>query len=154
MGEVYVRGYFYISGGLPLVSTGDRFYFIRLVGASSTLVYAGIRRSGGVDSWVIYVRNGANWNGYVTNASAPLPAMGSWVCVELHWKNDATQGLAELYVNGVKIISITGINTATYGNAMRIDFGMPYSYEANARPTNTITIYADSAVIDNKYVGP
>jgi len=154
IGEVFVRGYFNISGGLPLVSNGDRFYLLRLVGGTTSLIYAGIRRNGGVDSWVIYVRNGANWMGYVSNASAPLPVMGSWVCVELHWKSDATQGLAELYINGVKIISVTGINTANYGNAMRIDFGMPYSYEANARPTNTITIYADSAVIDNKYVGP
>jgi hypothetical protein len=151
--EVYVRGYFYLGGGLPLVSNGDRVYFLRLVGTQN-LVYAGIRRNNGVDSWVLYVRNGASWMDWVSNSTAPLPQMGSWVSVELHWKNDAAQGLAELYVNGVRVISVTGINTASYGNAVRVDFGMPYSYSATARATNRLTIYADSAVIDNKYIGP
>jgi len=152
-GEIYVRGYFYINSGLPLVNNGDRFYLLRLAG-SQNLVYAGIRRSNGVDRWVIYVRNGANWRDYSSNTSAPVPKTGVWYSVELHWKMSSTAGLAELYINGVKIISVTGTNTASYGNAVRIDFGIPYSFEANARASNRITIYADSAVIDNKYISP
>jgi hypothetical protein len=139
---------------LPLVANGDRFYLIRLAGTSANLVYAGVYRNNGVDSWVIYVRNGASWIGYATNASAAAPQMNSWTSVELHWKSDSTAGLAELYVNGVKILSVTGINTAYYGNAVRVDFGMPYSNEASSRTSNTVTVYADSAVIDNKYINP
>jgi hypothetical protein len=113
-------------------------------------VYAGIRRDNGVDRWIIYVRNGANWLNYVSNATAPLPQMGSWVSIELHWKMSSTAGLAELYVNGVKVISVTGINTASYGNAVRVDFGLPYAMGVQ----NNITIYSDSAVISQKYIGP
>jgi len=148
MGEVYVRGYFNISSGLPLIDNGDRFYLLRLVG-SQNLVYAGIRRDGGVDRWVVYVRNGANWMGW-TSAATPLPQKGKWVCVELHWKMSSTAGIVELYIDGAKIITVTGINTTSYGNATRVDFGLVYANGVQ----NSLTIYADSAAINNTYISP
>ena len=147
LGEVYVRGYFNISSGLPLTDNSDRFYVLRLAG-SQTLAYAGIMREGGVDKWVILVRNGANWMNW-KSATTPLPQKGTWVCVELHWKRDSTQGLAELYIGGVKIIAVSGINTAYYGNATRVDFGLPYAWGVE----KNINIYGDSAKISNTYVG-
>jgi hypothetical protein len=145
--EVYVRGYFNISGGLPLVDNSDRLYFLRLVGGQ-TLVYTGIMREGGVDRWVILVRNGANWMNW-KSAATPSPQMGTWVCVELHWKSDATQGLAELYINGVKIVWVTGINTAYYGKATRVDFGLPYAIGVQKK----VIIQGDSAKISKTYIG-
>jgi hypothetical protein len=151
LGEAYVRGYFYISSGLPLIDNGDRLYLLRLAGTqiTQTLVYAGIRRDSGVDRWVVYVRNGANWYGYVSNSSAPLPQTGKWTCVELHWKMSSTQGLVELYVNNVKIISVSGINTGYYGNAARVDFGLPYAGSVQ----KSVVVYADDACISQSYIG-
>jgi hypothetical protein len=143
-----VRGYFYIGSGLPLIDNGDALYLLRLAG-TRTLAYAGIRRYSGVDRWVVYVRNGANWYGYVSNSSAPLPQTGKWICVELHWKMSSTQGLVELYVNNVKIISVSGINTGYYGNAARVDFGLPYVGDVQ----KSILVYADDARISQSYIG-
>jgi hypothetical protein len=148
LGEAYVRGYFYIGSGLPLTDNGDRLYLIRFTG-TQILAYAGIRRESGVDKWVIYVRNGANWYGYVSNSSAPLPQTGKWICVELHWKMSSTQGLVELYVNNVKIISVTGINTGYYGNATRVDFGLPYVGDVQ----KSLSVYADDACISQSKIG-
>ena len=148
VGEAYVRGHFYISSSLPLTDKGDRFFLLRLAGIQD-MAYAGIRRESGVDRWVVYVRNGINWYGYVSNASAPLPQTGKWTCVELHWKMSETQGLVELYVNNVKIITVSGINTSYYGNAKRVDFGLPYLRDVQ----KNIVVYADDACISQSYIG-
>lgn len=148
LGEAYVRGYFYIGSVLPLTDNGDRLYLLRL-GGSQTLAYVGIRRDLGVERWVVDVRNGANWFGYVSNSSAPLPQNNKWICVELHWKMSSTQGLVELYVNNVKIMSVSGINTGYYGNATVVDFGL--SYVGGVQ--KSILVYADDARISQSYIG-
>lgn len=148
LNEAYVKGSFYITSGLPLLYNGDRFYLIGLQGTSNQ-VYAGVWRTAGIDRWVIHAKNGTNWMNFVTNTSAPLPSTNRWVTIELHWKESSTTGLVELYVNGVKIITVTGINTASYGNTTRIDFGLAYAYLRK-----NITIYGDDATISNTYVAP
>jgi len=149
MDEVYVRGYFYLESGLPLVDEGDRFYLLRLAGTSQNLVYAGIRRDGGVDKWMVYARNGANWMDWTYNDTV-LPETGRWICVELHWKLDSAAGLVELYVDGSKIIEVTGIDTDNYGNAVRVEFGLIYASGVQ----NSLTVYGDCAVVSQTYVGP
>jgi uncharacterized repeat protein (TIGR02543 family) len=149
--EVYVRGYFNIGGSLPLNDNGDRFYFIRLLAGNGQtgLAYAGIRRDNGVDEWVLYALNGytAVW----TYAQSPLPQNGVWYSVELHWKlGGSGAGVVQLYLDGVKIIEVTGINTAYFGNARRVDFGL---VQATLVQKN-LAIYADGAVVSQSYVGP
>jgi len=146
--EVYVRGYFYIETGLPLMHEGDRFYLIRLGGATQNLAYMGIRRDNGVDQWMLYVRNGGNWMNWI-HAANPLPQQGIWYSVELHWKMSSTGGLVELYINGTRILQVQNINTAYWGNAKRIDFGLPYI----SSPQNNLAIYGDCAVVSGSYVG-
>jgi hypothetical protein len=147
LSEVYVRGYFNISSGLPFVDNSDRLYLLRLVGGQN-LVYAGIMRERGIDKWVILVRNGANWMNW-KSAITPLPKMGTWVCVELHWKRDPTQGVAELYIDGSKVIAVGGINTAYYGNAIRVDAGLPYAMGVQ----RNIIIQGDFVKIAKTYIG-
>jgi hypothetical protein len=147
LGEAYLGGYFNI-GGLPLVDNGDRLYLLRLSG-TQTLVYAGIRRDAGVDRWVVIVRNGASWINYASNVSATLPQTGKWFSLELHWKMSSSNGLVELYVNNIKTIVVSGVNTGYYGNATRADFGLPYLGAVQ----KSITVYADDAVISQSYVG-
>jgi len=57
--------------------------------------------------------------------------------------------LVELYVDGVKIIEISGINTAYYGSAKRVDFGLVYAFDVQ----NILTVYGDSFAISNTYIG-
>ena len=149
MNEVYVRGYFAIERGLPLVDNSDRLYFLRLGGASQNLVYVGIRRDGGVDKWMVYARNGAGWMDW-TYADSPVAEKWRWYCVELHWKQHSAAGMIELYVDGAKVLEINGINTAYYGSAKQVDFGLIYASDVQ----NTLTIYGDDCVVSQSYVGP
>ena len=149
MNEVYARGYFYVAGGLPLADNGDRFYFLRLRGDSQNLIYAGIRRDGGVDKWVIYGRNGARWMGWIYSSTL-VAETSRWYCVELHWKKHSTAGLIELYVDGAKILEIDRINTAYYGNAKQVNFGLIYA----ASVQNSLIIYGDRCEVYQSYIGP
>jgi hypothetical protein len=48
---------------------------------------------------------------YFSTASPPL---NTWHCVEVHWKKDSVNDVGELWVNGVKVPSLIGRNTAAY----------------------------------------
>ena len=149
MNEAYVSGYFYLDSSLPLTDNSDRFYFLRLLSSHQNgLVYAGIRRDGGVDKWAVYTLDlyYPSW----VYAETPLPQNGRWYHVELHWKMDSIAGLVELYVDGAKIIEVTGINTAWFGNAIRVDFGLIRATGVQ----NSLTVYGDSAVVSQSYIGP
>jgi hypothetical protein len=69
--------------------------------------------------------------------------------MEAHWKSGATDGLGELLVAGVRVCSITGRNTAYYGNVSQVRFGLPQVY--NCAST---TAYCDCAKIVKTYIGP
>jgi hypothetical protein len=62
---------------------------------------------------------------------------------------DAAAGLAELYVDGVKVIDVNGINTASYGNAVRVDFGVVNA----AGVQKSLTVYGDCVVFSRAAVG-
>lgn len=147
--DVYVRGYFYFAAGLPLTDNGDRFYVLRLMAGSQSLASVGVRRNNGVDKWVLNARSGSGSAGPVY-ATSPTVAMGRWYCVELHWKQDTAQGLIEMYVDGVKILQITGLNTAYFGKSDRLDFGL---VEA-ANVQKSLVVYGDCFVLSRAYVNP
>ena len=149
--DVYARGYFYVPFGLPLADEGDRFYFIRFRANDQSLTGAGIRRNNGVDQWIIYARDGTTWEGpeFATASTAPVIREDQWYCVELHWKRDQQNGLVELYVEGDKILEITGIDTSAYGNADELHFGLI----SVTMVQNDLTVFGDALVLSNAYVG-
>jgi hypothetical protein len=142
--ELYVRGYFYVSQS-GIVDESDRFYFIILAG-SDNVAYAGWRKVGGLVKWCLVIRNGTS---NVFSYSASSPALNQWYCVELHWKEDSANGLGELYINGAKVCSIMGRNTASYGNVTKVRLGLPAIYYCSG----TI-VYGDCAKIASTYIGP
>lgn len=149
MQEAYARGYFQIGSSGPLTDSGDRFYFMRLVAGSQSLVGVGVRQQAGKAQWVLYGRNGSAWVGpfYASNLTV---ATNHLYCLELHWKRSATQGLAEVYLDGVKILQINSINTDYYGNANRIEFGIVSAINVQ----NKLTVYADCFSLSKTYNGP
>ncbi|TFH13073.1 hypothetical protein E4H04_12635 [Candidatus Bathyarchaeota archaeon] len=68
--------------------------------------------------------------------------------MELHWKSGTSYGIAELYVDGVKVCSAANLNTAAVGTASRVYFGLPYLYNCGST-----TVYADDCVISHSYIG-
>ena len=150
--ETYARGYFYITRGLPLSDDEDRLYFLRLTAGGQSLVGAGIRRNGGVDRWVLYARNSSGW---VEPVYATSPAIQTcrWYCIELHWKQHPSQGLAEMYVNGKKVLRIEGIDTTYFGNADTIDFGLISATNVQEHVLDELVVYADCFTLSNVYIG-
>ena len=104
------------------------------------VAYGGWRQStNGNLYWHIMIRDGTTTIGsYSTNT----PALNQWYNVELHWIADATNGLGELYVDGVLVCTLTNANTANFGNATIVRFGLPEIYNCD----NTI-VYLDNAAI-------
>lgn len=143
--ELYGRGYFYVSQS-GIVDESDRFFFLVFKAGTSNVAYAGWRKIGGVVKWVLTIRHGT---GYVDVYSAASPSTNRWYCVELHWKQNTVNGMGELYVNGVRVCSITGRNTAAYGDVNQVRFGLPEIYRCAAT-----TAYSDCAKIAFAYIGP
>ena len=146
--EVYARAYFYVANGLPLADNSDRFYLTELMAGSQYLAGVGIRHNNGVDQWVIYARSGSGWVGPFYSSSSV--SEGQWYCVELHWKQSSTGGVVELFINGVRVQQITGLNTGTYGEVTSAIFGLSSATGVQ----NNLEIYADECIISRTYIGP
>jgi len=143
--ELYTRGYFYVSA-YGIADNDDRFYLIIFRAGSNTAAFAGWRQTGGVVKWNLLIRDGTGWAGAYSTTS---PSLNQWYCVELHWKKDGTNGIGELWINGLLVCSITGRNTAYYGDINRVDFGLAEIVNCGAT-----TVYGDCCVISNTYIGP
>jgi hypothetical protein len=142
--ELYARGYFYVSAS-GIAANDNRFYFLIFKAGGNPVAFAGWRMTGGVAKWNLLIRSGTGW---VTAYSAASPALNKWYCVELHWKKDATSGLGELWVDGAKVCSLTGKNTAYYGDVDRVDFGLPEIVNCGST-----TVYCDCVKLSNAYIG-
>ncbi|MGD6934074.1 MAG: LamG-like jellyroll fold domain-containing protein [Candidatus Bathyarchaeia archaeon] len=145
LGEVYIKAYVYVDQS-GIADNADRFYFIQMMAGGNMLAYGGWRQdSSGNLHWHLMIRDGTTTVGAY---SIETPATDTWYLVELHWKADASAGLGELFVNGNLVASITGRNTANYGNATTARVGIPELY--NCAPT---TVYVDDVTISSAQGG-
>jgi len=147
--DIYVRGYYKIPLGLSLRDNSDRLYLIQFLSGSELLTGAGIRRDNGVDKWIIFGRDGTSWVD-PEYSSSPSVNGYTWYCVELHWKRSTTNGIIELYVNGNKILDITGINTDRYGNVNGVKTGIVMGTNLQ----QDVIVYSDNMIISDGYIGP
>ena len=143
-GELHARGYFYVSKS-GLVTEGSRFYLITFNAAADIAVaYAGWRRIGGVVKWTLAAKDGTVT---VYNYSTVIPQLNRWYCVELHWKKDSANGLAEMWVDGAKVLSLARKNTAAYPGVAFANFGLAWTYQCG--PTS---VYCDCARMSATYI--
>jgi hypothetical protein len=144
MGTVCARGYFYIASGLPLDDNGDRFALIAFGAGGTTLASFRIFRSGGVDRFNIIGCNGTN--SYPTSGTDVFyPVIGRWYCIEFYAKIDSTAGEYRASINGVKLLSITNVNTAVLGNVSKVYWGIASSISVQ----HSVQVCADNAQISN-----
>jgi hypothetical protein len=143
--ELYARGYFYVSES-GLAADGDRTYFIVFKAGSSNIAYAGWRRDAGTVKWWLTLRQGTDY--IDVPATATSPSSGRWYCVELHWVEDASNGLAEMWVDGVLVCSSTGKDTGFFGSMSSVAIGLA---EAKAGST---TLHVDCVKTAGTYVNP
>ena len=144
--EIYARGYFAIDQGLPMSDNDDRLYFIRLTCDDESLAGIGIKRDKGVDKFVLYTRNKTLWP---EKTIAFNYEMKTYHCFELHWKMNSQQGLAEMFVDGKKILEIKSLDTSYFGKVNIAQFGIIYTKSIQ----NGITVYGDNFKLSKTYVG-
>jgi hypothetical protein len=143
--ELYASGYFFVSSS-GIAANDNRFYLLIFKAGSQSVAFAGWRMTGGVVKWNLLIRHGTGWT---TVYSTTSPVLNQWYSVELHWKEDATNGFAELWVDGVRVCFASGKNTAYYGDVNRVEFGLPEL--VNCGPT---TVYGDSCVVSKARIAP
>ena len=142
---LYLRGNFYVNAS-GLVEEGDRFYLLGIFAGSNGLAYAGWRKTGGVVKWCLVIKNGTTTL-YAYSTSSPL--LDKWYYAELHWARSTSAGHGELWVDGSKVITISGKNTAAYGDANSVRFGLPLLVGCGSSK-----VYGDCCVVSTAYVGP
>lgn len=133
--DVHVSGAFRVARS-GLSSDSSSFSMMLLSASGNNVAYAGWRMMGGVAKWYLLIRSGT---GTVSAYSTSSPMMNTWYNLELHWRNGATSGLGELYVNGVRVATISGRNTSAYGNVNQVRIGIP-----RAMSSSGTVLYADS----------
>jgi hypothetical protein len=137
LADAYARGYIRIAGSTQLTDEGDKFSLIRFTDGSQSLANVGVKREGGVNKWMLY---GAGQ----TVTSSVTVSTERWYSIEVHY--NAAQGLAELYVDGTKVLQLT-VNT--HNTATHADFGLISSTYVQ----NPVTIYGDCFKISSQYIG-
>jgi len=145
--EVNVRGYFYLENGLP-VDEEDRSYFIRLKSNNEWLASIGIRKVNNVNQWVLYARDGDTWPG-PRFSQQPNVELGRWYSIELSWKK-SVEGSVDVFINGQKMIGLSGIDTSYFGNVDAVEVGIT----PNVNNLNGLVVYVDDLVISTDYIGP
>ena len=146
--EVYARAYFYIVSGLPLDDNYDRFGLIAFeIGGNLQSTFR-VYRSGNVDRFSIV---GLTNTGSVQNSTdAVSPVEGRWYCLEFYIKVHNTTGEYRAWINGVERITITNVNTASYGSGVgRVRFGLT----AIVNVQHYVEAYSDTAAISTRYIG-
>jgi len=142
--ELYARGYFRVASS-GIVNNDDRFYFIVFRAGGYGVAFAGWRKVVGIVKWDLVIREGTGW---LHASSTSSPSLNQWYCVELHWKKDVASGLGELWVDGSKVCSITGKNTAALGDVNLVRFGL------DIPKCGSILAYGDCAKMATAYIGP
>lgn len=90
---------------------------------TSALIYVGIERDyEGLYRWVL-VLGTALGPDFQSFYSLPFMPDDQKHDIRLHWKSDAVDGYAELFVDGVKVVETSHINTSFAGNARFLHVG-------------------------------
>jgi hypothetical protein len=143
--EIYLRSYVkVVSNGL--YDNGDVLHLIRLRTGSEDVLSAGWRRTSSGIRWNLWIRDGSGYS-YAYSSSAPVT--NEWYNVEVYWLKSGSSGKGVLYVNGSPVITITGKNTANYGDVTQVSFGIAEAI--NAAYTK---VYGDTVKVSTEYIGP
>jgi len=142
--DCYIR--FYVRfPAMPPYSVGNAFSFLVMYDAGWTeFVYAGLRTTyTGAHGWALYSPGGGGWIFSDTTIN-----VDQWYCIEVRRKVGAGNGIAQMWVDGTLILSLTSETLAT--NCKSIGVGWFY---ANAA-LGTFAGYFDCVVVADAYIGP
>lgn len=139
--DVYASADFRIvsstTGTRILNDNNDRFYVLRFSDSSGNdIALAGVRREGGVNKWMLFAGNT-----YKTSLAVSV-STDRWYNIELHW--NAQETIAEMFVDGVKILEID-VNTTANTTVANAEMGILYTYSIQ----HPMLIYGDCFKLSN-----
>jgi hypothetical protein len=104
-----------------------------------------IVNNNGVMQWRLnYYNNG--WQSVLVGTIS----LNTWYCAEVKLVIGSGTGETHLYVNGVEIVTQTGLTNTAPGSSARY-FSLGIDDESGG---NTLNAYFDSVVVANAYIGP
>jgi len=111
------------------------------------IVAATVYNDGGTVKWAMVYENAGD---YRAVASTPLPQLNTWYCVEIKILVHGTSGEARMYVNGVEILTQTGLDNDAYGN---VEYCVAGSSRLPLGTNGVATCYVDCVAVADTYIG-
>ena len=144
--ECFVRFYIKITKNLPVPNTYYNVCTLRssLVSGGSLAWLHAVADSAGV-RWRFSWADSLGSHGVGTGVNIQLD---TWYCIEIHLKVGATDGICEIWINGVRVAYTTLINNSTIGLINHLQIGERWS----TGPTHGT--YIDNVIVADTYIGP
>ena len=80
---------------------------------------------------------------------SPLPQLNTWYDIEIKGVMSSTAGEAHLYLNGVEVITVTGMDNHLMGSMNDVLFG-----QHRSSGSVTSEVYLDALVVSKSPIGP
>jgi len=113
--------------------------------------YAGVYRTGDIDYWAVYYYNGAT-PGLTWNVSAVEALPSTNYNIEVGMYRHDTAGWVRLWVDGVLVIEITGVDTLAAGDRT-LDYARFGANFADAPVDSDLIVYMDDCRVNHKRIG-
>ncbi|MBN1244781.1 hypothetical protein JXA31_04230 [Candidatus Bathyarchaeota archaeon] len=149
--EIYARAFYLWKDALP-AATGSYWCLTPRLSGQNGVTFLVIEPIFDFNNskWGIRYRSGGAFvNSFETGTSST--SADTWYCLEVHSVISADSGIAELWVDGVQKVSVSGINNTDRLSIRYVLSGCNYVVvnEGSAR-----TILQDCVVVADAYIGP
>jgi hypothetical protein len=148
---LYVYATFYVSRS-GIAENNDNFYLMAFQAGSTSIATVGWRKVDGVVKWFLLARNGANSEIAYSDQALSL---NKYYSIQLYWTKDALTGEAVAEIGDTTWagtywgtpLSISGINTADYGDLTEVRVGLP-----RVLYCRSTTVYFDCVKMSNDHI--
>ncbi|UCE95597.1 MAG: hypothetical protein JSV51_07725, partial [Candidatus Bathyarchaeota archaeon] len=149
LSTAHMRCYVYFTA---FPATNNQTCFLRSSGdlgnwPQATIAAATVYNDDGTVKWAMVYEDSGD---YRAIADTPLPQLNTWYCVEIKTLVDGASGEACMDVNGVEIISRTGLDNDAYGD---IEFCVVGSTALPLGTNGISTCYVDCVAVADTYIG-
>lgn len=142
--ELWARGYFYIDSDSGSSNGLDT--LLRFMNQYGGIHIAAIGYIGATRTLWLHYRDSVGQN---TDTSATVLPLGTWFCLELHYKLGTNTAEVHTYLDGVEIADLTHTGfTYTSYTLQRVYAGAMGNYRG------AVHIYFDCVVVADAYIGP
>ena len=120
-----------------LKEDGDTILLMQFTNGEKSLASVGVKRELGVNRWTLEV------GGFSKTASQVIP--NQWYALELRY--DAMKGVAQLIVDGEKVLEMSILDTDLRVTIKRFDVGIVSATSVTNTTTDKLVVYADSVML-------